>query len=74
VVWNPLRTAPIRVGRGTWIGERVGVLAGARIGKFCIIGANSVVRDEIPDFSIAVGAPARVVGSTREQAEHLDVS
>jgi acetyltransferase-like isoleucine patch superfamily enzyme len=73
-VWNPMRTAPIRVGRGTWIGERVGVMAGARIGKFCIIGANAVVTGEIPDFSIAVGVPARVIGSTREQAEHLDVS
>jgi hypothetical protein len=36
-------------------------------GRCCMIGANSVVRGEIPDYSIAVGAPARVVGSTRDQ-------
>ena len=43
------------------------MLRGADIGRCCIIGANSVVRGEIPDYSIAVGAPARVVGSTRDQ-------
>lgn len=62
VMHNPLETAPIRIGRGTWIAERVAVLRGADIGRCCIIGANSVVKGTIPDYSIAVGAPARVVG------------
>lgn len=63
VMHNPLTAAPIRIGRGTWIGERVAVLKGATIGRCCIIGANSVVRGDIPDYSIAVGAPAKVVGT-----------
>jgi lipopolysaccharide O-acetyltransferase len=63
VMLNRSATAPIHIGRGTWIAERVAVLRGARIGRCCIIGANSVVRGEIPDFSIAVGSPARVVGT-----------
>jgi acetyltransferase-like isoleucine patch superfamily enzyme len=67
VMHNPMVSSPVRVGAGTWIGERVAVLRGANIGRCCIIGANSVVRGEIPDHAIAVGAPARVVGSTREQ-------
>jgi acetyltransferase-like isoleucine patch superfamily enzyme len=71
IVWNPPVTSPIRIGRGTWVGERVGILRGSTIGRFCIIGANSVVRGEIPDFSVAVGAPARVVGSTEDQVRHL---
>jgi acetyltransferase-like isoleucine patch superfamily enzyme len=62
VMHNPLETAPVRIGRGTWLAERVAVLRGADIGRCCIVGANSVVRGEIPDYSIAVGAPARVVG------------
>jgi acetyltransferase-like isoleucine patch superfamily enzyme len=62
VMHNPLATEPIRIGRGTWIAERVAVLRGADIGRCCIIGANSVVKGSIPDYSIAVGAPARVVG------------
>jgi acetyltransferase-like isoleucine patch superfamily enzyme len=66
VMHNPLVSAPVRVGEGTWIGERVAVLRGSDIGRCCIIGANSVVRGTIPDHSIAVGAPARVVGSTKE--------
>jgi acetyltransferase-like isoleucine patch superfamily enzyme len=62
IMHNPVKTAPVRIGRGTWIAERVAVLGGSTIGRCCIIGANSVVRGEIPDYSIAVGAPARVVG------------
>ena len=53
----------VRVGRGTWIGERCAVLKGAQIGECCVIGANSVVKGEIPPYSVAVGAPARVVGA-----------
>ena len=68
VMHNPLETAPIRIGRGTWIAERVAVLRGADIGRCCIIGANSVVKGTIPDYSIAVGTPARVVG----QVEGVD--
>jgi lipopolysaccharide O-acetyltransferase len=65
VLHNPLDTSPVRVGQGTWIGERVAVLRGANIGRFCLIGSNSVVRGSIPDHSVAVGAPARVVGQTQ---------
>jgi acetyltransferase-like isoleucine patch superfamily enzyme len=68
-IWYPHRTGPVRVGRGTWLGERVAVLRGADIGCHCVIGANSVVKGAIPDYSVAVGAPARVVGSTRAMVE-----
>jgi lipopolysaccharide O-acetyltransferase len=63
VMHNPVETAPVRIGRGTWLAERVAVLRGASIGRCCIVGANSVVRGELPDYSIAVGAPAKVVGA-----------
>jgi len=65
VVDSPLRSAPVRIGRGTWVGDRAAVLSGSDVGEQCIIGTNSVVKGRIPDHSIAVGAPARVVGSTR---------
>lgn len=61
VLHTPLRTTPVHIGAGTWIGERCSILRGARIGRGCIIGAGSVVRGEVPDFSVAVGSPARVV-------------
>jgi lipopolysaccharide O-acetyltransferase len=62
VMHNSVSSEPIRIGRGTWVAERVAVLRGSSIGRCCIVGTGSVVRGEIPDYSIAVGAPARVVG------------
>ncbi len=52
---------PVSIGRHTWLGQNAVVLPGASIGQHCVIGANSVVNRPIPDFSVAVGAPARVV-------------
>jgi acetyltransferase-like isoleucine patch superfamily enzyme len=54
------RIAPVTVGRGTWLGQNVVVLPGVTIGRHCVIGANSVVNSSIPDYSVALGAPARV--------------
>lgn len=48
------------IGEGSWLGENVCVI-GARVGKHCVIGANSVVNRDIPDYSVAVGSPARVI-------------
>ena len=52
---------PVVIGDGSWLGHGSVILPGARIGRNVVIGANSVVTDEIPDFSVAVGAPARVI-------------
>ena len=52
---------PVSIGKGSWIGQRVCILAGSRIGEKCIIGTNAVVTGNIPDYSIAVGVPARVI-------------
>lgn len=61
----PIEASPVRIGRGTWIGKGATVLHGSDVGVGCIIGAHSVVRGTIPDHSVVVGSPARVVGSTR---------
>jgi acetyltransferase-like isoleucine patch superfamily enzyme len=53
--------AEVTIGAHTWIGQNAVILPGVTIGKHCVIGANSVVNRSIPDFSIAVGAPAKVV-------------
>jgi acetyltransferase-like isoleucine patch superfamily enzyme len=57
---------PVTIGDGSWIGHGTVVLPGARIGRHVVIGANSVVTGEIPDHSIAVGAPARVIKRLRD--------
>ncbi|GHT88853.1 putative lipopolysaccharide biosynthesis O-acetyl transferase WbbJ [Spirochaetia bacterium] len=56
-----LSALPVFIAENVWIGEFVSVLPGVKIGKSSIIGSNSVVTKNIPDFSIAVGNPARVI-------------
>ena len=58
---QPLLSAPVFIGEGCWIGERVMILPGVTIGKKCIIGAASVVTKDVPDYCIALGSPAKVV-------------
>ncbi len=49
------------IGKNVWIGENACILPDVTIGDNCIIGAGSIVTKSIPDNSIAVGNPARVV-------------
>ena len=53
--------APVVIGEGSWLGHGVVVLPGVTIGRHVVVGAGSVVVHSLPDFSVAVGAPARVV-------------
>ena len=52
---------PTRVGDNVWCGANVVITSGVTIGERCVIGANSVVTEDIPAFSIAAGAPAKVL-------------
>ncbi len=52
---------PIEIGSGSWIGHGAVILPGARIGRNVVVGAGSVVRGTVPDHSVVVGVPARVV-------------
>ena len=52
---------PITIGNNVWIGAQVCVLPGVTIGDNCVIGAGSVVTKDIPENSLAVGNPCRVV-------------
>lgn len=49
------------IGDDSWIGTNVVIVGNVTIGKHCVIGANSVVNKNLPDFSVAVGCPARVI-------------
>ena len=52
---------PVYIGNDVWIGRRAMILPGVTIGDGCIIGAGAVVTKNIPDYSVAVGVPAKVV-------------
>ena len=54
---------PLEIGAGCWLGARVTVLDGATVGDRCVVGAGAVVTRPLPPLSLAVGVPAKVVGS-----------
>ena len=53
-----LEYKPVYIGDDCWIGRRVIILPGVKIGKGCIIGAGAVVTKSFPDYSIIAGNPA----------------
>jgi len=63
---KPKSVASTSVGSNTQIGDGSIVLAGVKIGSHVIIGANSVVDKDIPDYNLAAGVPAKIVKSLRE--------
>jgi acetyltransferase-like isoleucine patch superfamily enzyme len=66
-VTTPIKDQPIKfigeikIKSGSWIGENVTILPRVTIGKNSIVGANSVVTKSVPDYSIAVGNPAKII-------------
>lgn len=52
---------PIRIRRYAWIGHNCFIMKGVTVGEGAIIGVNSVVVSDIPDYSVAMGNPARVI-------------
>jgi acetyltransferase-like isoleucine patch superfamily enzyme len=66
---------PVSIGPETFVGNNVFVQPGVNIGRHCVIGTNSIVSASIPDFSVAVGMPARVVKTLKpnpNRAEQLE--
>lgn len=58
-----MAVAKIKIGRDVWLGRNVTVQKGVEIGDGSVIGANTFVNKNIPPYSVAVGTPARVVGT-----------
>src|SRR5262245_12318187 len=65
---RPRVSAGVSIGDGVWIGAGAKILDGVEIGNHAVIGAAAVVRENVPASSIAVGIPARVVGSRTDRA------
>ncbi len=62
ITWQGFESkGPTRIGENCWLGANVVVTSGVTIGARCVLGANSVVTRDVEPFSIAVGAPAKVV-------------
>jgi len=56
-----VKNSCVHIGEGTWLGTNVVIVGSISVGKQCVIGANSVVTKDIPDYSVAVGIPAKVI-------------
>jgi acetyltransferase-like isoleucine patch superfamily enzyme len=52
---------PVRIGEGAWLGVNSVVMPGVTVGRNAIVGANSVVTRDIPDYGRAVGVPAQLL-------------
>jgi len=62
VTWQGFTSkGPTRIGDNVWCGANVVVTSGVTVGERCVIGANSVVTEDLPPFAIAAGAPAKVL-------------
>ncbi|PZS14234.1 MAG: acyltransferase [Solirubrobacterales bacterium] len=62
VPWQGFESkGPTRLGENVWCGAHVVITSGVSVGERSVIGANSVVTADIPPFSVAAGAPARVL-------------
>ncbi len=58
---RPLQLGDVTIGDGTWIGNNAVILPGVTIGRQCVIGANTVVNADVPDYVVAAGIPCRTV-------------
>lgn len=54
------------IGPYTFVGGGSYIMPGVTVGKGCVIGVNSVVTHNLPDYSIAIGSPAKIIGSTKQ--------
>lgn len=61
IIEQGVTTSPINIGDDTIIGANTIVLSGITIGKHCFIGAGSLVNKDIPDYTVAVGNPVRII-------------
>ena len=60
---------PVTIGERCWIGGRVTICPGVTIGNRCVIGAGAVVVSDIPDDSLAVGNPAKVIRKLNQKKQ-----
>lgn len=79
--WSPLRTfrslgyegtapigrlEPVEVGAHAFVGMGAILMPGAKIGRGSIIGAGAVVRGDVPEYSIVIGNPGKIIGDARD--------
>ena len=69
--WNSVETL---LKFGSSVGSNATILAGVTIGKKAIVGAGAVVTNDVPDYAIMAGVPARVIGDVRDRCQPLVIA
>lgn len=67
IIATPLKIKPVVIGFGADVGTNATILPGVHVGANAIVGAGAVVNHDIPEYAVAVGVPAKVLRSRREQ-------
>ena len=57
----------VYIGEDVWLGANVGVVDGVRIGNFAVVGMDSTVTRDVPDYAIVAGSPAKQMGDRRDK-------
>lgn len=65
ILESPLRFAPVSLEEGSDIGVGAVILPGVRVGRGAQVGAGAVVSEDVPDYAVAAGVPARIIRSRR---------
>ncbi|BAY97592.1 transferase hexapeptide repeat containing protein [Tolypothrix tenuis PCC 7101] len=69
--WYTVKTL---VKRCASIGSNATILPGITIGEKAMIGAGAVVTNDVPDYAIVVGVPARIIGDVRSRCQNMEKS
>ena len=65
---RPLISSPVVIEDNVWIGEKVVILKGVRVGRNSVVAAGAVVTKNVPPYSVVAGVPAKVVRSVKPVA------
>lgn len=65
--YGPSQRAPVVIGRGSWIGAGVNILAGVTIGSGALCAAGSVITKSVGDLSVVGGVPAKELAGSRAE-------
>jgi acetyltransferase-like isoleucine patch superfamily enzyme len=58
---QPCIAKPVTIGRDVWLGAKVIVLAGVKIGDGAVVAANAVVTQNVPPLAVVAGTPAKLL-------------
>lgn len=67
----PIAKGPVSIGNHCWIGAGVIIMPSVKLGDYCVVAANSYVRDSFPPYSIIGGSPARLIRTLSEEERDL---